>query len=273
MVEIGNIYYFSTIIFTVVLIISIYLFLKNKSKIYQFRFLLIWAFLGFLLHFLKQFVYMDINKLSSSTAENICAVSTLFFPFIMLIKKKSAWHDFMFLIGMLGGLAALVYPTEAMNRDLFSFEPMRFYFCHISILSIPLLLALLNIRKPDIKNWWIMPLCFLGYLTIIFLNSALVSFTGMEKVEGFSAYELFLDRNLLNNSFVFGPTDDMGGVGKFIGNLTLPFMRYDLFNLVEGDLFYWPVIWLLIPSYILFVPLYMVFSLPFNLKFKKIIES
>ena len=109
---------------------------------------------------------------------------------------------------------------------------------------------------------------FLGYELIICLNTALLCFTGMEKREGFTAFQLFMDRQYLNNSFVFGPTDDMGAFGRFIGNLTLPIMKVDVFSINNGQTTYWPVIWLLFPSYILFVPLYLFMSFFFNIKGK-----
>lgn len=117
-----------------------------------------------------------------------------------------------------------------------------------------------------LKKWWVMPLLFLAYETIIMLNTALLTFTGLATREGFTPLQLFIDRQYLNNSFVFGPTPDMGIVGETIGNMTFPFMKTDIFNLTNGDEFYWPVIWLLIPSYIIFVPLYTVLALPFRKK-------
>jgi len=268
MIKVGNIYYFLELLILSGIFILIYFILKNKSEKTQYKVLLIWCFLGFILHFAKQLVYLDVNALRKSTAENICAVSTLVFPFIMQIKKKTVLHDFMFFIGITGGLAGLVYPTEALDKPMVAFETIRFYFCHFSLFAIPLFLALFNIKRPDIKKWWLIPICFLGYELIICLNTALLCFTGMEKREGFTAFQLFMDRQYLNNSFVFGPTDDMGAFGRFIGNLTLPIMKVDVFSINNGQTTYWPVIWLLFPSYILFVPLYLFMSFFFNIKGK-----
>ncbi len=267
-IEVFNVFYFVELFIVAGVIIGCYFFLRKKPKEFQFRFLLIWCFMGFALHFLKQLAYQDVGKFHKSTAENICAVSTLVFPFIMLMKKKNVLHDFMFLMGIVGGLAGLIYPTEALGKSMLTFETMRFYFCHASLFAIPLLLALLNIRRPELKNWWAMPLCFLAYQVIIFANTALVCFTGMITKEGYTAYELFMSRQYLNNSFTFGPTDDMGEVGRIIGNLAPPFMKKDIFNINNGEVTYWPVIWLLVPSYVIFVPLYLLFSLPFT-KFKR----
>lgn len=269
MIKVGNIFYFLEIFILIGIFFIIYLSLKNKSEKIQYKILLIWCFLGFFLHFAKQLVYLDINALSKSTAENICAVSTLVFPFIMQIKKKSVLHDFMFFIGIIGGLAGIVYPTEALNKSMLAFETVRFYFCHFSLFAIPLFLALFNLIKPDIKNWWLIPICFLGYELIICINTALLCFTGFVKREGYTAFQLFIDRQYLNSSFVFGPTDDMGAFGRFIGNLTFPFMKIDIFKINNGQTTYWPVIWILFPSYILFVPLYFLMSLSFNIRKKE----
>lgn len=264
-IKIGSIAYIIELFIAISVVIVSYFMLKNKTKRFQYNYLLIWLFAGFALHFLKQLVYRDFGQLHKSTAENICAVSTIVFPFIMLIKRKSVLHDFMFLIGIVGGLAGVLYPTEALGKSMFTFETIRFYFCHMSLFAVPLLLALLDLRRPNIKKWSLIPLCFLGYQVIILLNTALVTFTGMVTREGYTALDLFLSRQYLNNSFTFGPTDDMGAVGEFIGNLALPFMKKDIFNLNNGDVFYWPVIWLLVPSYVLFVPFYLIFTLPFTI--------
>jgi len=268
-IKVGNLYYFLELIILSIIFIIIFMFLKKKDKNYQFKFLWIWCFLGFLLHFGKQLVYWNINDLHKSTLENICAVSTVVFPFIMKIRKKSVLHDFMFFIGILGGFAGIVYPTEAINEKMFCFETFRFYFCHFSLFAIPLFLALFNIHRPDLKKWWLIPVCFLGYELIICLNTAFLCFSGLVKREGYTAFQLFIDRNYLNNSFVFGPTDDMGKVGAFIGNLTLPIMKVDILNINNGKTTYWPVIWLTIPSYILFVPLYLLIAFPFSFKRKR----
>lgn len=262
--KIGDLSYFSILIVLSIAFALILSFLKKKDKEYQYKFLLIWCFINFSLHFLKQLVYFDVTKLTKSTAENICAVSTLVFPFIMLIKKNdSPLKDFMFLIGVIGGLAGMLYPTEVRNRSVFRFETFRFYFCHFSLFAIPMLLAILNIRRPRFKAIMYMPLLFLVYQLIICSNTALLCFTGWVTKGGYTQLELFLSTRYYNNSFTFGPTADMGAVGRFIGSLCPNFMKIDIFNINNGLETYWPVIWLLLPSYVLFVPLYLTFGAPF----------
>lgn len=263
MVKFGNIYYFGVIIFATALIIFFNFFLKRKSKTFAFNFLLIWCFVNFAMHFFKQLVYLDVNALRKSTAENICAVSTLVFPFLMLSKRKGLNNDFMYFIGIIGGFAGIVFPTEAINEPLLCFDSLRFYFCHISLLAIPLLLATLNIYRPKLKSFYLIPLCFLFYQLIICLNTCILLATKLYVPKDLTPIQAFFSHNILNNSFTFGPTDDMGALGQFIGNLCPNFMKIDIFNLNGGEITYWPVIWLLFPSYILFVPLYLLLGLPF----------
>lgn len=270
MMEVGNFIYFIVLAIEILLTVGLYLFLKNKSKNFTYNFLLIWCFCNFALHFLKQFSYMSFYSLRKSTAENICAVSTLVFPFIMLYKKQGSIHDFMFMIGVIGGGAGLLYPTEAIGKQVFAFDTLRFFFCHYSLFAIPLLLALTDIYRPKFKNFWKMPIYFLIYEAIICGNTALIIVSKLYKNDkNMTFIELFFDKNLLNNSFVFGPTDDMGKVGQIIGNLCPGFMKIDIFKLFNGRVVYWPVVWLIIPSIIIFIPLYLLISFPFYYKRKE----
>ncbi len=269
MIKVGNVFYFLEIIVLATIFIALYFILKNKNKKTQYKFLLIWCFVNFSVHFLKQLVYLDVNSFYKSSFENICAVSTLVFPFIMLIKKDSIFKDFMYLIGVLGGFIAIFYPTEAINRNFYEFESIRFYFCHFSLFAIPLYLAIFNIYRPRINKFYLIPLVFLLYELLICLNTGVLVFTGALQREGFSKAELFFNAQYYNNSFTFGPTPDMGFFSDFMSALCPSFMKIDVFNLNGGNVTYWPVIWLLIPSYVLFVPLYLLLCLPFYKKKNK----
>lgn len=270
MIEVGNFYHILVLIFLFLLSAFLFFILRKKSKEFIFKFLLIWCFCNFALHFLKQLHYMSFYSLKKSTAENICAVSTIIFPFIMLYKKQGAIHDFMFMIGVIGGFAGIVFPTEAIKQPLFCFESLRFFFCHYSLFAIPVFLAVFNIYTPKLKGFWLMPLFFLIYQLIICGNTALLIVTGLHKNDdNLSFLQLFFDRNILNNSFTFGPTDDMGKVGQLIGMLCPNFLKIDIFNIFNGQTVYWPVVWLTVPSFVIFVPLYFLITLPFTIKNKR----
>lgn len=268
MVEVGNYVHILVLVFTALLNVGLYFILRNKSKETIYKVILIWCFCNFALHFLKQFAYMSVGDLRKSTAENICAVSTLVFPFIMMYKKQGSIHDFMFMIGLLGGFAGVVYPTEAIGKTFFCFETLRFFFCHISLFSIVLQLAIHDIYRPKLKNFWKMPIYFLVYETIIYINTALILFAGLTSVSGLSVPDAFFSRQYLNNSFVFGPTFDMGVLSDIMGKLCPFFLRTDYWGIFagKGGEFFWPIIWIAIPSCFIFIPLYLLTALPFNIK-------
>lgn len=245
-------------------------FLMKKDKKLLTKIFLIWSIALFASHFLKQLVYLDVNELHKSTAENICAVSTILFPLIVLLKDDNPIKDYLFLIGIIGGFAGVIYPTEAMALPTIQFETFRFYFCHYSLLAIPLLMGITGYYKPRIKNIVFIPLIFLGVEAIIVANEALFIFTGAYDARfaytGLSRVELFFSNSYCNNGFAFGPTPDMGAVGEFVGKLCPTFMKTDYLNVSKGLMTYLPVIWLLIPSYILFCPIYFLLVFAFNPK-------
>jgi len=268
-IQIGNIYYFLEIFIAIAYFFINYFILKNKDRKFIIKYLLVIALLNFSLHFIKQLVYMDLNAFRKSTAENICAISTLIFPFILLNEKNGPIHDFMFFIGMLGGLAGTFYPTEAINKIMLVFEVRRFYFCHVNLWTIPLLLAVLGIYKPRFKYLLLMPLFYLGYQLILVANTALLCYTPLYgNMDGLTSLEMFFSRQYANWSYTFGPGLSDKGLDKILSVLTPSFMKIDIFNINGGQETYWPGIWQLIPAYILFTPIAFILFLPFNIKKK-----
>ncbi|MGM9631760.1 MAG: hypothetical protein ACI3XL_01540 [Eubacteriales bacterium] len=218
--------------------------------------------MNFALHFLKLAFPPYCNNLPSSlhkvTLENLCAISTVMFPFLFLAPKKSVIHDYIYFIGFMGGFLALVYPTEALGRSPFVFESIRFYICHTSLIAVPLLSALLGLHRPRLKKAWAIPLFFYLQETMIMLNEIVLLKTGL--ING--TLESFLSRASRNNSFVHGPTPDMDGVGKFLTFFCPEIFKKDIFGINGGVDFYWPVIWLIIPVIVYFIPIYFIIASP-----------
>ncbi len=275
-VEFGNIYYFLYIIISVGWIVGAYFALKNKTEKTR-RIVIFSIFLfNFILHFVKLAFPPYVDNLPKSihkaTLENICAVSTVLFPFLFLIKKQTVIHDYVYFIGFMGGFLALVYPTEALGKLPFAFDTIRFYLCHSGMLGGVILSALFNINKPRLKKFWAIPLLFLAQELIIMLNEIVLIKTGIID----ATLESFLYRGSRNNSFVHGPTPDMDGVGKFLTFFTPKFMTQDVFNINNGVDFYWPVLWLLFPTYVYFPPIYFIIASPLasdtKVLFKKLLK-
>ena len=251
------------IIIALIYFISLYFILRKRSEKTIHLTLLIILFINFSLHFLKQafppYTTYYPSWLIKSTLENICAVSTVFFPFIFLIKKQTILHDYMYFIGFCGGLAALVYPTEAINKAPYEFDVIRFYFCHINLIVIPLLAAILNINRPRLKRFWAIPLLFLGQETIICLNEIFLMQVGLLN----KTWSEFLDRHIRSTSFIVGLIPEFDSLSFLFDPFIPTFFKTHAFNINNGIPFYFPVLWLTIPSFIYLIPTYIIISSPF----------
>ncbi len=274
-VEFGNFYYFLYIFLAIAFIACLYFWLRNKSEKTQ-RWVLfgILAF-NFILHFAKQAFpgYELPGSFHKSTLENICAVSTVLFPFLFMIPKRNIVHDYVYFIGFMGGFFALVYPTEALGEHPFIFESVRFYICHISLIAVPLVSAMIGLHVPGLKNAWSIPLFFYVHEAIIMLNEIVLQKTGLIKIsDGMTAIQFFLDREKRNNSFIHGPTPDMDGVGEFLTFFCPKIFTKDIFGVNGGIDFYWPIIWMVIPVIIYFIPIYLLVAAPVSEDLRNLIR-
>lgn len=262
-VKIGNIYYFLYIIIAFTLLIGIYLFLKNKTVKFQYRFILTMCFLNLALHFLKLLFPPYIDDLPASirkvTFENICAISTLLLPFVYLYKKNKLLNNYFFFIAFIGGLLALFYPTEAMGKYPFTFDVIRFYYCHISLFLIPCLTGMLKLYIPEYKKLYTIPGMFIMVETIILINEVILCKVGFVS----STITEFFSRECRNSSFVFGPLPSFDKIAKIVTVFVPKIFTENIFNIQGLTTLYWPVIWLVIPSYIYLPIIYIAIISPF----------
>ncbi len=262
-ITLGNGFYFMYIAFAIIFILVLWLILRKKDKKVVRIVLLVILFLNFALHFVKQAFVPYINNqpsaLSRSTLQNICAVSTVFCPFIYLIKKQNVLHDYMFFICMCGGLGGLFLPTEALNQMPFTFDVFRFYFCHVGMLTVVLLAAILGVYRPRLKFFWVIPLFFLLQEGIIAANECFLIQVGLVKCD----YSALLDRGFRNSSFVFGIRPEFDAVKFMFDPLVPEFFKTDAFHINNGKPFYFPVLWLIVPALVYLIPIYIILSCPF----------
>lgn len=263
-VQIGNGYYILYIEFAAVYLLLLLLSLRKRSEKTMRIVFLVLLFSNLAMHFLKQlfppyregFPY----TLRSSALQNICAVSTVFFPFIYLKKKQTVLHDYAYFIGMCGGLGALAFPTETLGNPPFAPDTIRFYFCHTTLIVVPLAAAILGLYRPRLKKFWAIPLLFLAHQTIICLDEFFL--IGVGAVPGATFSDL-LDPGFRNSSFTFGVRPDFAGAAFLFDPLVPSFFKTDAFHLNGGKPFYFPVLWLIIPTFCYLIPVYLLFSLPF----------
>ncbi len=239
-IQYGNIYYFGFIMIGIVLTIGCVFLLRNKSRKYIHNFIFILLVSAFVLHFLKLLFEPYVSGLPQtirkSTFENICAVSTLLFPWFYISKKKYL-HDYMVVIGILSGLSAYIIPTEALGKDVYTFDVIRFYYAHLIIFLAPFLMVYFKLYRLELKRIFFIPFIFYGILAIILINEIIL--ITIDYVEG--DFNSLFDPNYRNSSFIFGPTEYFQNA-RWILTMFVP-----KFLIIP---FYWPIIWLMIPAYL-----------------------
>lgn len=253
-VEVGNFYYYLYIGIAITLTIIFILFLRKKDDQFKNKFILFLLFSAFALHFLKLAFYpynqMYPTIIRKITFENICAISTLLFPFIYLSKSK-VLKDYMLVMGIAAGIAAYLYPTEAIldtfdsvyfgRKPAFSFDVIRFYYAYFVIFVVPFLMATFKIHVFSFKRIIYFPLMVLAVFSLIFLNELLLILLGW--IEPSTIYDI----DIRNSSFVFGIPEHYQKVGVIFDIFVFDFLKaYPK----EGANIYYPVIWFIVPAFI-----------------------
>ena len=249
MVKLFNIWYFFFILLGVGTIIGLYYLLKNKSSLTKNVVLGSLLFFNLALHFLKLTFppYSQDTEFAFKNVwfTNVCATSVLFFPFIFLSKSKTA-KDYMFYLGLISGLLAFLYPTEAIDKSVLTLDLWRFYVCHLIIIAVPLLTVILGVHKIDVKRIIKLPFCVMAMLLFIICNQVLQSELGFIDLRSSN----FLEINWHNPSLIWGPTDDVAVIFSW---LTPEFMKVVPFGEYAGQTKYWPFFWMIPGVFIYFL--------------------
>ena len=263
MVYIFNYVYFLYIALALILLVGLYLLLRNKSKKVSSIVLFSLLLSGFILHFLKLFAdfyqaWMPIS-IRTITPEAICTVSILIFPWLFL-SKNQLLKDYLFYMGVMGGLIATVYPVNVIGFYAFEFETMRFFYHHVLLWVVPLLMMMLKLHTLDYKRIWKVTFLAILVLCIILVNEVILVATGFVRAD------LLFSSEFRNTALIFGPMPELGSVNTAFTALTP-----ELFTTVPvgpnaGEPLYWPIVWMLIPAYIYFSIGAFLLALPFEYK-------
>lgn len=237
----------------VVVLVAIGLILKNKNQEVQNKALISLAFINLAIHFLKLLIPEYREAMPTSfrkvTFENICATTTIIMPFVMLCKNK-VMKDYVFYIGLLGGLAALIYPTEALGRYLDELDVIRFYICHMLLFIIPFYMVFFGVHELSIKRVPLFPLVFLMIECLILANEIILMEAGFVNFRGDVG---FMDYNYRNSNFIFGPTDNLKELSdKFVEPLVPDIFKTVADGAHKGEVKYIPIVWMVVPCLIYF---------------------
>lgn len=257
-VEMWSLSYFIGILFAILFVVLVGLLLKNKSESGRKKILIVLAFSGLAIHFLKLLIPKYYNDLPISlrkiTPENICAVSTIIFPFILLSKNKYA-KDYMFYMGIISGIASIVCPLEAIGRSILDIDVIRFYICHILIFTVPFYMVFYNLHKLEFKRIFFFPISFMIILSLIVVNEVILIESGFVEMRSSD----FLTYNYRNSSFIFGPTDNLKDIAHKLLDWCIPKpFKEVMVGEYKGEAKYTPILWLLVPCYVYLVPFSMI---------------
>ena len=267
-IQMFNLWYFFWLILGVGLVAGLYYLLRNTSTKTKKAVLFSLLALGFVLHFLKAYIppystdqarwYRD------SWFSNICAANIALFPF-MFFSKKNTMKDYMFYVGILSGVLAYVYPQEPLAKaDQLAdqLDIVRFYYHHWMLAAVPLLMVMLGIHKVSYKRVWVAPVGMLLLMLFIILNQIFQSELGFVPLRD---KQNFFDIGYKNSSYIWGPgTND--AIGNFFAMFTPKFFKTVPVGDFAGQEKYWPWFWMIVPVFVLLLPLSFGLSMIFDRK-------
>lgn len=256
------------------IVLILYLALRNRTQKTQKIVLFLILLFSLVMHFTKSMYApysTDFDRmLRDSWFINICGANIALFPFMFISKSKSA-KDYMFYLGLLGGLIALIYPMEVFakgNPAAEYFDIIRFYWHHLMLFAVPLLMLIFKIHTLSYRRIFYMPFWLLAVCAFCMLNQVLQSELGFIPMRGDDIFDI----HYKNSSLIWGPPDI-----DFIRYAVPKFMRTIPFGPHAGEAKYWPLLWAVVPLYIYFVPICFFLSMIFDFKsiktdFKKFID-
>ena len=252
-IEMFNGWYFLALSICALCFVGLFFVLRKRSdrtkKIVLFSMLA----LGLALHFLKIFIppySTDYDRLlRDSWFINICGANIALYPFFFLSKSKSA-KDYMFYLGIFGGLFALFYPAEPIAKiDQLGewLDIARFYYHHFMLFSVPFLMVIFKLHTLSYRRIFAAPTYLLAVMLFIMLNQVLQSELGFIPMRG----DDFFNLNYKNSSMIWGPS---GAIGDFLALFCPQFFKTVPVGPHAGETKFWPWFWLIFPAYILLTP-------------------
>ena len=148
-----SLFYYIYILICLGAFFGLYFGLRKKSEKAKYWTLYGILMFNFVLHFLKIALPYYYERgfpevLRKCSFENICAVSTMIFPFAYLSKSNSL-KDYMFYLGIISGIIGCAAPMPVIGLQFYHLEVIRYYICHASIWIVPLLMVIFGIVMLD----------------------------------------------------------------------------------------------------------------------------
>ena len=262
-IQFFNFWYFLFIFLSAGGFAGLYLLLRNRSQKTVKLVLISLMVFALVLHFMKGLFppySLDYSRhLRDSWFINICGANIALFPFMLLSKNKYV-KDYMFYIGVLSGLIAIVYPIDPILKPDQSAEivdVLRFYLHHNLLWYVPLLMVLLGLHKLAYRRIWATPIIFLLVMLFIMLNQIFQSELGFIDLRGDDIHAI----PYVNNSLIWGPD---GSISKLIDWACPDFFKTIPVGPHRGETKYWPWFWLIVPCFVILIPVCFLISMIFD---------
>lgn len=264
-VQFFNGWYFLFIFLSVGGFIGLYFLLRNKKPLTIKIVLIFLMVFALVLHFMKGLFppyseNIDMH-LRDSWFINICGANIALYPFMLMSKNKQV-KDYMFYIGALGGLIAIVYPIDpVLKADQAKewIDVVRFYFHHSLLWYVPFLMVILKIHTLDYRRIWATPIVFLTVMLFIMLNQVFQSELGFIGLRGDDIHQI----TYINNSLIWGPD---GNISKLIEWACPKVFKTIPVGEHAGETKYWPWFWLIVPCFVILIPVCFGLSMIFDHK-------
>ena len=224
---------------------SVYFLLRGKSVKIQKRTILVLMLTNLFQHVLKSFIYPHLFEVGfgvMNTAYNMCALLIILSPVAYLVRF-SPLKDFVFWIGSVAGIVAILIPYWHIGESPFSWEYARYMICHVLLFSNSALPLLLGHHKTAFRRFPLMGVEFLAAIGLILLNDTLCYYFGLfGDTVGKGLFEVLA---IANPVWSFGPPESFGFLGKYAA-IFLP----DSWCGANSGNTYLPFIWYAIPLYL-----------------------
>ena len=241
----GSLAHILYIVAALVITALLYFLLRRKSQKIQKNVIMVIMILNVFQHLFKSFIYPQYDGLgftALSTAYNMCATIILISPLVFVLKFNLL-RDFVFYVGSVAGIIAIVLPYWSIGADAFDLEFVRSFICHTMLFATSLLPLLFGIHRPSYKCFYKLALCFISILGIIILNDTVCILFGIYPgVEGLSLGEAL---RAANPVWAFGPPESF----SWIADGAKVFLPDSWVGENPAGRFV-PVVWYIIPMYL-----------------------
>ena len=232
------------------IIVGVHYLFRSKDQKFQFWFIFGLIVASWLVHF-SRLIFAENLKTYQIFFTNLCGLSTLLYPFLYFSKSKLA-KDYMYYIGGFFALLSLAYPYTVEGDPIFAYNSIRFFFAHVLLIMVPVLMASWKHHVPNVRNMgWMFLFLLMGGVWNMALSAFFVE-TGLKDY-------------LENYMGVWGNDDD---VFSDVALIFAPWATY--IKVVDGVSVEAPIPFLyMIPSAVIFAfPIWFAMSTPF-INFKK----